>query len=87
MKQILMSKEEYDQLLQDIENLKREKENLAEKNFDKDKEIENLKIVLEKVKNNHVNYLNIVTIKILFLILVISEKCWKIKHPDIFSAI
>lgn len=58
-----MSKEEYDQLMQDIENLKREKENLAEKNFDKDKEIENLKIVLEKVKNNHVNYLNIVTIK------------------------
>ena len=63
MKQILMNKEEYDQLMQDIENLKREKENLAEKNFDKDKEIENLKMVLEKVKNNHVNYLNIVTIK------------------------
>lgn len=63
MKQILMSKEEYDQLMQDIENLKREKENLVEKNFDKDKEIENLKMVLEKVKNNHVNYLNIVTIK------------------------
>ena len=63
MKQILMSKEEYDQLMQDIENLKREKENLVEKNFDKDKEIENLKMVLEKVKHNHSNYLNQITTK------------------------
>lgn len=63
MKQILMSKEEYDQLMQDIENLKREKESLVQKNSDKDKEIEKLKDIIEKVKHSHVNYLNIVTIK------------------------
>ena len=63
MKQILMSKEEYDQLIQDFENLKKENGSLVEKNTDKDKEIEKLKEIIEKVKNDHVNYLNIVTIK------------------------
>lgn len=63
MKQILMSKEEYDQLIQAFEDLKKEKESLVEKNDDKDREIDKLKETIELIKNNHVNYLNIVTIK------------------------
>ena len=58
-----MSKEEYDQLMQDIENLKKEKGNLVQKNSDKNKEIEKLKDIIENVKHSHVNYLNIITIK------------------------
>lgn len=63
MKQILMSKEEYDQLIQDFENLKKENGSLVENNTDKDKEIENLKEIIEKVKHNHSNYLNQITTK------------------------
>ena len=63
MKQILMSKEEYDQLLQDFENLKKENGSLVENNTDKDKEIEKLKEIIEKVKHNHSNYLNQITTK------------------------
>lgn len=63
MKQILMSKEEYDQLIQVLKTWEKEKESLEEKNTDKDKEIEKLKEIIEKVKHNHSNYLNQITTK------------------------
>lgn len=61
MKQILMSKEEYDQLLLDMENLKKEKEQLNEHNAELNKEVDRLEKMIEKGKGNEFMYLNQIT--------------------------
>lgn len=68
MKQILMSKEEYDQLMLDMENLKKEKEQLEEQNAELNKEIVSLKEKIEEleqyIKSGHASndmYLNQIT--------------------------
>ena len=50
MKQILMSKEEYDQLMQDIENLKKENGSLVENNTDNEAITERYKAVKQKAE-------------------------------------
>lgn len=68
MKQILMSKEEYDQLVLDMDNLKKEKEQLNEHNAELNKEIVSLKEKIEEleqyIKSGHASndmYLNQIT--------------------------
>ena len=53
MKQILMSKEEYDQLMLDMDNLKKEKEQLNEHNAELNKEIVSLKEKIEELNRNY----------------------------------
>lgn len=68
MKQILMSKEEYDQLMLDMDNLKKEKEQLNEENAELNKEIVSLNEKIEEleqyIKSGHASndmYLNQIT--------------------------
>lgn len=61
MKQILMSKEEYDQLMLDMENLKKGKEQLIEENCNLTKEVDRLKKMIEKGKGYEFMYLNQIT--------------------------
>lgn len=68
MKQILMSKEEYDQLMLDMDNLKKEKEQLREENAELNKEIVSLNEKIEEleqyIKSGHASndmYLNQIT--------------------------
>lgn len=68
MKQILMSKEEYDQLMLDMDNLKKEKEQLNEHNAELNKEIVSLNEKIEEleqyIKSGHASndmYLNQIT--------------------------
>lgn len=68
MKQILMSKEEYDQLILDMDNLKKEKKQLNEQNAELNKEIVSLNEKIEEleqyIKSGHSSndmYLNQIT--------------------------
>lgn len=61
MKQILMSKEEYDQLMLDMDNLKKEKEQLNEQNAELNKKVDRLKKMIERGKGNEFMYLNQIT--------------------------
>lgn len=61
MKQILMSKEEYDQLILDMENLKKENEQLKEQNAKLNKEKDGFKQAIVKGEAANNMYLNQIT--------------------------
>lgn len=92
MKQILMSKEEYDQLMLDMDNLKKEKEQLNEHNAELNKEIVSLNEKIEKleqyIKSGHASndmYLNQITTRYKSLDINLFIKELKISADSYFK--